>query len=133
MRFKEKLVRFMMGRYGTDQLNSFILVAVMIVILINVFVNSFVLTLVYLLLWGWSLFRSMSRNIYKRRLENETFLKLFKPVKNQFNLMKNKHRDRNTHVYRKCPKCKAVLRLPKKKGEHTVRCPKCGERFEVKI
>lgn len=37
------------------------------------------------------------------------------------------------HVYRICPSCKANIRLPKKKGTHTVRCPRCGVLFEVKI
>lgn len=133
MRFREKLARFMAGRYGNDQLNNFLLIAVMIIILVNVFVNSLILSLVYLLLWGWSIFRSLSRSIYKRRKENEIFLKVWAPIKNSLRLMGNKYRDRKTHVYKKCPKCKAVLRLPKRKGEHAVKCPKCGERFDVKI
>ena len=37
------------------------------------------------------------------------------------------------HCYKKCSKCKTVLRLPKQKGEHTVQCPKCRESFKVKI
>ncbi|MGM9637743.1 MAG: hypothetical protein ACI3YK_07145 [Eubacteriales bacterium] len=37
------------------------------------------------------------------------------------------------HVYRTCPMCLANIRLPKKKGEHQVRCPKCGNLFEIKI
>ncbi|MGM9680894.1 MAG: hypothetical protein ACI3XR_05260 [Eubacteriales bacterium] len=37
------------------------------------------------------------------------------------------------HVYRTCPMCLANIRLPKKKGEHRVRCPKCNNLFEVKI
>ncbi|MBR5515382.1 MAG: hypothetical protein IKU52_04190 [Clostridia bacterium] len=47
-------------------------------------------------------------------------------------LSKNKFRDRKTHVYRQCPCCKANLRLPKAKGIHTVKCPRCFARFEVK-
>lgn len=37
------------------------------------------------------------------------------------------------HVYRTCPLCLANIRLPKKKGTHNVRCPKCSNLFEVKI
>ncbi len=37
------------------------------------------------------------------------------------------------HVYRICPECKANIRLPKEKGQHSVRCPKCGTLFDVKI
>ena len=70
-------------------------------------------------------FRTMSRNIAKRRAENQKFCNFFK-------LRKNKFRDRKTHVYRKCPSCKAVLRLPKAKGKHTVSCPKCKNKFSVR-
>ena len=133
MRFRDKLVKFMVGRYGVDQLSNFIFAVVMIIIVINIFVNSIVLSVVYMLLWGWSIFRMMSRNIYKRQKENAVFLKAWNPIKGYFKLMKNKWRDRKTHVYKKCPKCKSVLRLPKKKGTHTVKCPKCSERFEVII
>ena len=35
-------------------------------------------------------------------------------------------------MYKKCPKCKQKLRLPLKKGIHTVKCPNCKEKFEVK-
>ena len=133
MRFRERLIRFMAGRYGGDRLNNFLLAVIMIIIVINVFVRSIIISIVYMLLWGWSIFRMMSRNIYKRQAENAKFLKLWNPVKGYFKLMKNKWRDRKTHVYKKCPKCKAVLRLPKQKGNHTVKCPKCGNRFDIVI
>ena len=133
MKIKEKLARFMYGRYGGDQLNSFILIAVAILMVINIFLNSLIMYVAYMLLWVWSLFRMLSRKIYKRRAENEKFLRLWTPIKNKFKLMKNKRRDRKTHVYKKCPRCKAVLRLPKRKGKHTVRCPKCSNRFDIKI
>ena len=133
MKIKEKLARFMYGRYGGDQLNSFVLIAVAILMVINIFLNSLIMYVAYMLLWVWSLFRMLSRKIYKRRAENEKFLRLWTPIKNKFKLMKNKRRDRKTHVYKKCPRCKAVLRLPKRKGKHTVRCPKCSNRFDIKI
>jgi len=133
MKLKDKIIRFMAGRYGNDQLNNFILILILIVIVINVFVDFYLLTVIYLLLWCWSMFRMMSRSIYKRRAENAVFLKFWNKIKNKFKLIGNKYRDRKTHVYKKCPKCKAVLRLPKQKGDHTVKCPKCSERFDVKI
>ena len=133
MRFRERIARFMYGRYGGDNLNNFLLIAVAILMVVNIFVNSLVMYVVYMVLWCWTFFRMLSRNVYKRRAENEKFMKLWKPIKNELKLMKNKHRDRKTHVYKKCPKCKAVLRLPKQKVKHTVKCPKCSERFEVKI
>ena len=42
-------------------------------------------------------------------------------------------RDRKTHVYRSCPVCKSVLRLPRTSGEHGVNCPACHGHFMVRI
>ena len=50
----------------------------------------------------------------------------------KFNMTKTMLTDKE-HCYKKCSKCKTVLRLPKQKGEHTVQCPKCRESFKVKI
>ena len=128
----------MYGRYGTDTLSKVILwvyAGVMIAYLILQLIfqknltASIVLSASYFVistsLIYWMFFRIFSRNIYKRRRENERFCGFFK-------LRKNKWRDRKTHVYRKCPKCKAILRLPKAKGKHNVVCPRCKNRFEVR-
>ena len=132
-KIKNKLYRFMYGRYGTDTLSKVMLwVYIGIVIcftIIALFVDSIWLSLLY---WAsssammvWIFFRMFSRNIAARRRENEKFCGFFK-------LRRNKFRDRKTHVYRKCHACGAMLRLPKAKGKHFVVCPRCNKRFEVK-
>ena len=133
MNFRERLYRFMYGRYGADELYKFLTVVFYVVFFANLFIKSAVLSIITLLILFWSTYRVMSRSIYKRRLENEKYLSVKKKVSGFFTLQKNRIKDRKTHVYKKCPKCGAVLRLPREKGEHSVRCPKCSERFEVKI
>lgn len=123
----------MYGRYGNDTLGKALLWAyvalVLVSMIVSVFVSSVTFNLISLLI-GFVLvffifFRMMSRDIAARRKENEKFTGFFK-------LMKNRFKDRKTHVYRKCTSCHAVLRLPKAKGKHTVVCPRCKNRFEVK-
>lgn len=46
---------------------------------------------------------------------------------------KKKLKTDKDHCFRICPECRANIRLPKKKGKHTVVCPRCKCRFEVKI
>ena len=131
--FKNKLARFFYGRYGADTLNNVLtgiyLSWLITFSIVDIFVNSIIFSiigwLVTVAIFALVMFRMMSRNIYKRRRENEKFCGFFK-------LQRNKFRDRKTHVYRKCPSCKAVLRLPKAKGKHTVVCPRCKNRFDVK-
>ena len=131
--FKERIANFMIGRYGVDRLYYFLLAVCSILIVINVFVSSLVLSILELALFAYSIFRVMSKNIYKRQQENEKFIKIADKPKKFINLQKCKKRDKDTHVYRKCPSCKNNLRLPKQKGEHTVVCPCCKHRFSVKI
>ena len=131
--FKEKLARFMAGRYGTDALYTVILTVCIILAVVNLFVRSWVIWLAMLLLAAWATFRAMSRNIYKRSKENQFILKIKNSVVFFFNTGIKRFKERKTHVYKKCPKCKAQLRLPRKKGKLKVRCPKCGHSFEIKI
>ena len=131
--FRERIAAFMMGRNGADQLYHFLIVVCCVIIIVNVFVNSLILSLLEIGLFIYAIFRSMSRNVYKRQEENRKFLKLFEKPKKYFELQKCKRRDRKTHVYKKCPSCKNNLRLPKVKGKHTAVCPCCKTRFDVKI
>ena len=130
---RERFASFMIGRYGVDRLYYFILAICFAIIVVNIFVNSFILSLMESALFAYAIFRVLSRNIYKRQQENEKFIKFADKPKKFFNLQKCKKRDKNTHVYRRCPSCKNNLRLPKQKGEHTVVCPCCKHRFDVKI
>ncbi|MBR5452784.1 MAG: hypothetical protein IKV54_01770 [Clostridia bacterium] len=134
--FKEKLISFMYGRNGADALGNFALILYFVLSVVNGFVGSMVasiiISLVCYALLIYSFFRMFSRNVAKRRKENQAFCGIGRKVRDKFRLMKNKWKDRKTHVYVKCPGCKNVLRLPKKKGENTVKCPCCSERFVIK-
>ena len=46
---------------------------------------------------------------------------------------KKKLKTDRDHCFRICPQCRANIRLPKKRGKHTVVCPRCKCRFEVSI
>lgn len=131
--FKEKLIRFMYGRYGVDQLYYGLFVFYFVLLVFNAFLRWPIFTILMTADLVWIVFRMMSRNYAARRRENEVFLKLWNPIKDFFKLTWNRIRECRTHVYHKCPHCKAVLRLPRKKGAHTVRCPRCHDSFEMKV
>ena len=132
-RLRESFERFMVGRYGPDQLYNFLFGSYVALLVLNLFVNSLLLALLELSVLIYMLFRLFSRNIYKRQKENAWYLEFSKKPRDFFGLMKNRIRDRKTHVYRVCPACKSNLRLPKQKGKHTAVCPRCSRRFEVNI
>ena len=120
-KFGAGIRRFMQGRYGTDKLNTAILVAGLVACLLTMFIRisvvDIVLTVISYILMGWAIFRSLSRNTYKRYRENRKYLQLLEQIK-----------DRD-HRYFQCPRCKQSVRVPRGKGKISISCPKCKEKF----
>ncbi len=120
-RLRSGLQRFMTGRYGTDKLNTAILGAGVVVCLISLFTPwpmvDLLLSLLAYVLMFWALFRTLSRNTYKRYRENRRFL-----------LLRDRIRDRE-HRYFDCPRCHQPVRVPRSKGKIAITCPKCREKF----
>ena len=131
--WRERFARFMIGRYGVDSLYHFLMVVCFVLIVINLFVGSLILSALEFAVLGYATFRILSRNVYKRQQENLFYLKASEKPRALFKLLKCQFRDRKTHVYKKCPSCKNNLRLPKQKGKHTVVCPVCRNKFDVRI
>ena len=137
MGFIQKLNQFMYGRNGFDAFTSFVIILSLVVSVANWFVwgriASIILYIVSLLLFAYAVFRVLSKSVHKRSAENRTFLKVWGGVKNFFVLQKNRIRDIKKYRYRKCKYCKATLRLKRRPGKHTVKCPKCRGEFKVNI
>ena len=113
---------FMIGRYGSDKLNTYLLGAGVVLMLIGaIFGNKFVVaswcSLLSYVPLIWCIYRMYSRNIEARRRENAAFVTFF-------NRMKDKE-----HRYFRCPKCRQTVRVPRGRGKINIRCPKCSERF----
>lgn len=134
MKFINKINKFMYGRYGIDELYSFLFKLYIFVLIIDLFVNSYILGCIELFLVIIILFRFLSKNLSKRREENKKFLKLknnfVKPFKNIIKQIKDKN-----NIYKKCFKCKTVLRLPlpEKRGIKHVKCPKCKKKLTILV
>ena len=112
---------FMAGRYGTDRLNMVILCSGLGASILSVLVPVPPFNLVF---WAlsyalmiWAIFRSLSRNTYKRYQENRKFLQIFDRLKDR------------QHRYFDCPKCRQMVRVPRGKGKISITCPRCREKF----
>ena len=115
---------FMAGRYGTDRLNMVILCTGLAASILSMLVRVQPMNLIFWALsYGlmiWAIFRSLSRNTYKRYQENRKFLQFW-----------NRISDRQ-HRYFDCPKCRQTVRVPRGKGKISITCPKCREKFVKK-
>ena len=126
---KERMQRFMSGRYGNDQLNQFIFIVAIISMVLEIITRQslfYTLTLVLLIL---AYVRVFSRNINKRYEENMKFLQKKDAILNKFRRQKYyAAQRRNFHIYT-CPQCKQKIRIPKGKGKISITCPKCRTSF----
>ena len=98
-------------------------------------------------LLGYALFRAFSKNVVKRQQELSRFEAIIRKiagflarivyrVSNWFRKigakMKNQKArlaQRKQYVFLKCPQCKKLLRLPRKKGRLQATCPLCKAEF----
>jgi Ca2+/Na+ antiporter len=124
MKMTAALRSFMAGRYGTDRLNMVILCTGLVASILSMMVSVQPLNLI---LWALSyvlmilaIFRSLSRNTYKRYQENRKFLQIFDRIKDR------------QHRYFDCPKCRQMVRVPRGKGKISITCPRCREKFVKK-
>ena len=118
------LRRFMAGRYGSDKLNTALLVTGVVICLISAIIPLVAVKLAAMAacygLMFWAIFRMLSRNTYKRYQENRKYLQLVERMKDR------------QHRYYDCPRCRQQVRVPRGKGKISITCPRCKEKFVKK-
>lgn len=144
------LVNFMRGRYGFDQLGQALSVGVVVAWIFSVLFGMFarllgkwavwassILNWVGLILLALMIFRMLSRNVEKRRAENEAFLqrrrRRSQRGQSDSNSMPSKESSAQEHryTYLDCGFCGQKMRVPSGKGKVAVKCPSCGEKTIV--
>jgi len=132
MNFRYRVMQFMSGRYGTDDMFYALIVVSVVLSFINVFIRSVILQSIVYATLLYAVLRVFSRNTEARRRENIWFKDKINFLKKKKQFYEKKKADK-LHVYKKCPACKAVLRLPHRVGVHKTVCPRCAKEFTVKV
>lgn len=126
---REKMRKFMTGRYGVDQLSRFLLLLAVIVSLFSLFFIRNILSVVSLILLLLCNYRMLSRNFNRRYRENNIYLSIKNRIGTGFRKQKYRTEQRKVfHIYR-CPKCRQKIRIPRGKGRIRISCPKCRTEF----
>lgn len=129
---KEKLIRFMQGRYGMngpDSLNRFLLIGSIAVMVLSFVTGWDLLYIIAIVFMAYAYVRMFSKNVPKRYAENQTFIKSTAGIRGAFLKKKNELKQSKTHHIYKCPSCKQKIRVPRGKGRIAVKCPKCHTEF----
>lgn len=128
---KQKLAQFLMGRYGNDDLNRFLFVLEIIIFVISLFKSNVVTLLIFYLVIFLYMYRSLSRNVVARSLENQKFVRIKSKVTHSLKAIKMNVQEKS-HKHFVCPKCAQIVRVPKGKGMITIKCPSCHTSFDKK-
>ena len=133
---REKLLRFMTGRYGMDELSRTLCIAAMVCVLLSSFFRGLVVfTMIYyvgcILLVG-AMLRILSRNVAKRQAENREFLVLCADARRFTATKRQQWEQRKSYRFFKCPDCKQRVRVPRGHGKICITCPKCKREFVKK-
>lgn len=130
--WKNKMMQFMQGRYGADQMGQMLSAVSMVFLIISLFSRNqgwFLLALIGIV---YNYFRMFSKNISKRYAENQKYLTMTAGIRRKIASWKSQLAQRKIyHIYR-CPGCKQKIRVPRGRGKIEIRCPKCNTRFVKK-
>ena len=127
--WKEKLQRFMIGRYGTDQLARFLSGCILVLLILNLFIRDRTLYWLALALLSYCYFRMFSKNISARLRENAVYLRWRSQVTEKLKKWKAQAVQAwKYHIYR-CPGCGQKIRIPRGRGKVSIHCPKCHTDF----
>lgn len=125
---RERMARFMQGRYGNDRLGQVMLGLALVCVVLSLFRIPFISTvgLVVLLL---TYYRMFSRQIARRAAENQKYLRLEWKLRAKLQKQKQSLAQRRTHRIYKCPNCRQKIRVPRNRGRIAISCRKCGTEF----
>lgn len=131
---KEKLMKFMYGRYGNDELNQFLFKLVFLSLVISLLLGktNFIGNLFYylaLIIVAFIYYRMFSKNFNKRYGERSAYLNLSNKVKLYLDKQGKIIQQKKSYAFFKCPSCKQKVRVPKGKGKISIHCPKCNVDF----
>lgn len=131
-RIRNAFIQFMYGRNGLDKLA---VTSVWIGLLLDVIAPFFlyhrhrmlgsVLHWAATLLLLYAVFRIFSKNLNKRREENQRWQAWLWQKKSSRSGAKARHADKE-HKYFTCQHCGTICRVPVGKGTVVITCPKCG-------
>ena len=132
---REKMMRFMAGRNGNDQLNLFLYAVAAVLLIAATLIGGQVgrwMFAAVLVLLGYIYFRMFSKNLTRRREENGKYLRLRYSILAGLKLRRERWVQRKDYKFFTCPSCKTMLRVPRGHGKIKIVCRKCGNSFTGK-
>ena len=130
--WQRRLMEWLRGRQGPDDLAVFSVNLAIVIVLVNVFARTGWLGWVGLALVAYAMFRIQSRNLGARARENKAFLRALGPARPWVQNPRAAWAELRAYKHVRCSSCRQRVRVPRGKGRLRVTCPRCKTKFEVR-
>lgn len=126
---KDRFRRFMVGRYGTDELNRFLSALILAFVVLHLFARNIFFFWLELLCLACIYMRMFSRNTGRRFQENQAYLHCCFYAREWVRKLGIRLNAKKKYKIFKCPSCGQRLRIPRGHGKIQVHCRSCGHDF----
>ena len=125
--WRDKLIRFMTGRYGVDDLGKATLIGAIVLLVLAMLFGSSLLNFLALVFDCIRIFPDPFQEYFRPVWENQKYLQLKSRIMGGF-AGQSMGADRTVRIFR-CPTCGQKVRVPRGKGKISIHCPKCNTDF----
>ncbi len=127
--FRERMAKFMYGRYGTDELSRIYLILVIACLAVHLLTRSIFFYLAGMALLIYGIYRSFSKNTAKMSAQNQKYMTWRYKLVVKYNQTKKQWAQRRDYRFYRCPDCRQKVRVPRGRGKIAITCPKCKTEF----
>ncbi|MER2063571.1 MAG: zinc ribbon domain-containing protein [Alkalibacterium sp.] len=129
MQWISKLLFYMKGRYGYDELSKVLIFMGLVLSIFSNFTDGLLLNILALASIAYGGLRVLSKEKANRRKELQQYIKLKQTVMSSYRKYRNRWIQRKAFKITKCPNCKQKIRVPRGKNKIRVTCPSCQNKF----
>lgn len=124
---REKIQRFMIGRYGADELAKAQSIAALVLLFLSMFSRLGIFYWLAIALMIYSTWRMFSKNISARYAENQKYLNYRYQMAVKWNRFKKHLAQRKTTDFTNVLQCKQKVRVPKGRGKSALPVQNAGQ------
>lgn len=129
MQWIGKLMFYMKGRYGYDELSKALILSGLVLSIFSSFTGGAILNMLALALIAFGGLRVLSKEKGNRRKELQQYIKWKQTVLTSYRTYRNRWIQRKAFKITKCPSCKQKIRIPRGRKKVRVTCPSCQNKF----
>lgn len=120
--------KYFKDSYGFDRFSQYLLI-IGLLFMFSRRIQSIILGIAII---GYALWRALSKNKYKRQLEESGFSNLLSIINIKLRKFRFQITDSLKFKVLTCPNCSQKLRVPRRKGKIVVNCKKCHKEFKAR-